>query len=44
VFVRVWEYEVPGDRVQAFIAGYAADGPWGELFGSMPPRQASHQP
>jgi hypothetical protein len=33
VFVRVWEYEVPGDRTGAFIAAYAADGPWGELFG-----------
>jgi hypothetical protein len=33
VFVRVWEYEVPGDRVAAFAAAYAADGPWGELFG-----------
>ena len=33
VFVRVWEYEVPGDRVAAFITAYAADGPWGELFG-----------
>lgn len=33
VFVRVWEYEVPGDRVAAFITAYAADGAWGELFG-----------
>jgi hypothetical protein len=33
VFVRVWEYEVPGDRVGAFAAAYAADGAWGELFG-----------
>jgi hypothetical protein len=33
VFVRVWEYEVPGDRTGAFTAAYAADGPWGELFG-----------
>jgi hypothetical protein len=32
VFVRVWEYEVPGDRVAAFTAAYAADGAWGELF------------
>ena len=32
VFVRVWEYEVPGDRVRAFATAYAADGPWGELF------------
>jgi heme-degrading monooxygenase HmoA len=29
----VWEYQVPGDRTGAFIAAYAADGPWGELFG-----------
>ena len=33
VFVRVWEYEVPGDRAEAFTAAYAADGAWGELFG-----------
>ena len=33
MFVRVWEYEVPGDRVAAFTAAYAADGAWGELFG-----------
>ena len=33
VFVRVWEYEVPGDRLAAFTTAYAADGPWGELFG-----------
>jgi hypothetical protein len=33
VFVRVWEYQVPGDRTGASIAAYAADGPWGELFG-----------
>ena len=33
VFVRVWEYEVPGDRAEAFAAAYAADGVWGELFG-----------
>jgi heme-degrading monooxygenase HmoA len=32
VFVRVWEYEVPGDRTGTFTAAYAADGPWGELF------------
>jgi heme-degrading monooxygenase HmoA len=33
VFVRVWAYEVPGDREAAFTAAYAADGPWGDLFG-----------
>jgi heme-degrading monooxygenase HmoA len=33
VFVRVWEYKVPGDRSEAFTAAYAADGAWGELFG-----------
>jgi hypothetical protein len=30
VFVRVWAYEVPGDREAAFTAAYAADGPWGD--------------
>lgn len=33
MFVRVWEYEVPGDRAVAFITAYATDGAWGELFG-----------
>jgi len=33
VFVRVWAYEVPGDRTEAFIAAYTSDGAWGELFG-----------
>ena len=33
VFVRVWEYEVPGDRTEAFTAAYAGGGAWGELFG-----------
>jgi len=33
VFVRVWEYEVPGDRAAAFTTAYAADGAWAELFG-----------
>jgi len=28
VFVRVWEYEVPGDQAAAFTAAYAADGAW----------------
>jgi heme-degrading monooxygenase HmoA len=32
VFVRVWEYQVPDDRTEAFIVAYAADGAWGELF------------
>jgi hypothetical protein len=33
VFVRVWEYEVPGDQAAAFTTAYAADGAWGELLG-----------
>ena len=33
MFVRVWEYQVPDDRIEAFAAAYAADGAWGELFG-----------
>jgi len=33
VFVRVWEYEVPGDRAAAFTTACAADVAWGELFG-----------
>ena len=33
MFVRGWEYGVPGDRVAAFTTAYAPDGAWGELFG-----------
>jgi hypothetical protein len=33
VFVRVREYDVPSERAAAFTTAYAADGPWGELFG-----------
>ena len=33
MFVRVWEYEVPGDRAAAFTAAYVPDGSWGQLFG-----------
>ena len=36
VFVRVWEYQVAGDRAVEFTAAYAADGAWGELFGRAP--------
>jgi heme-degrading monooxygenase HmoA len=32
VFVRVWEYEVPGDQAAAFTAAYGADGAWADLF------------
>ena len=32
MFVRVWEYEVHGDRAGAFAEAYAADGPLSELF------------
>lgn len=31
--MRLWEYEVPGDRAVAFTTAYAADGAWGKLFG-----------
>lgn len=33
VFVRVWEFEVPGDHTAAFVEAYAADGAWAELSG-----------
>jgi heme-degrading monooxygenase HmoA len=33
VFVRIWEYQVPGGRRAAFTAAYAADGAWARLFG-----------
>jgi len=35
VFVRVWEYQVPGDQTEAFTTAYAPGGPWGELFGRV---------
>ncbi len=28
-----WEYEVSGERAEAFTAAYAADGAWAKLFG-----------
>jgi len=36
VFVRGWEWEVPGDRAGAFTVADAADGAWGELSGRAP--------
>jgi hypothetical protein len=32
MFVRVWKYHVPDDRVAPFTRAYAADGAWSELF------------
>jgi heme-degrading monooxygenase HmoA len=32
VFVRIWEYEVPEDRVAAFVAAYGPTGGWARLF------------
>jgi heme-degrading monooxygenase HmoA len=33
MFVRVWEYEVDSEQVDAFVAAYAATGDWAQLFG-----------
>ena len=32
VYVRVWEYQVPAEHVEAFVAAYGADGDWARLF------------
>ena len=34
MYIRVWEYEVPADRVGAFLAAYGKDGDWARLFTS----------
>ena len=33
MFIRVWEYDVPEDRVDRFIAAYGPSGDWAGLFG-----------
>jgi len=32
VYIRVWEYEVPEDHIDAFLAAYGAHGDWAQLF------------
>lgn len=32
MYVRVWEYEVEADQVDAFLAAYGATGAWVQLF------------
>jgi heme-degrading monooxygenase HmoA len=32
MFVRVWEFEVPAEDVEAFMSSYAAGGAWSQLF------------
>jgi heme-degrading monooxygenase HmoA len=32
VYVRVWEYEVAADHIDAFLGRYGADGGWAQLF------------
>lgn len=32
MFIRVWEYEVAADHIDAFLAAYGADGDWTQLF------------
>ncbi|HKX65904.1 MAG TPA: antibiotic biosynthesis monooxygenase [Intrasporangium sp.] len=32
MFLRVWEYEVPADRVDGFVAAYGPTGDWARLF------------
>jgi hypothetical protein len=33
MFIRVWDYQVPAETVEAFVAAYGVAGPWVELFG-----------
>jgi heme-degrading monooxygenase HmoA len=35
VYLRVWEYEVLPEHVEAFTSTYGADGAWAELFGQI---------
>ena len=35
MFLRVWEYDVPAARVDAFVAAYGPDGDWARLFGTV---------
>ncbi len=32
MYVRVWEYEVAADQIDAFLAAYGAEGDWARLF------------
>jgi heme-degrading monooxygenase HmoA len=32
MYIRVWEYEVTADHVDAFMAAYGRDGDWARLF------------
>jgi len=32
LYIRVWEYQVTGQHVEAFLAAYGSDGEWVNLF------------
>ena len=32
MYIRVWEYQVTGQHVEAFLAAYGGDGEWTRLF------------
>lgn len=32
MYIRVWEYEVPADHIDDFLAVYGVDGDWAQLF------------
>ena len=34
MYVRVWQYDVAPDHVDAFVAAYGGDGEWARLFGT----------
>ena len=36
MYLRVWEYEVPADHVDAFLAAYGPDGDWARFFRGGP--------
>src|SRR3954453_4667863 len=32
VYIRVWEYRIDAEHVEAFLAAYGSDGEWARLF------------
>ena len=36
MFTTIWEFEVPSDRREKFLAVYGADGEWARLFRTAP--------
>jgi heme-degrading monooxygenase HmoA len=34
--LRLWRFEVPAEREEAFVAAYRSDGDWARLFATAP--------